>query len=311
VFGDSWFVSVEPFSASDLFDYQVQVRNETQCIHETEPNGDFDIAESLTLGQTVHGQWNLSVTLPFTDADLWRFDVDSERLITLETDGFDSFACDTHLDTYVGPDDLGNFYQLNASDEDGGPGWLSRLQVILPPANELLGNTTADADYFVNVTSGYFIPNFPYRLLSSSAAAPAAESEPNNSCETNPDDYELGTQMLASINPGCDYDAFKFTVGALTAVQLNTGGTGDTTMQLIDCATDVVMACDDDGGAGLLSQINGCLNPGDYCIRIRAYGATSTFNYELTSTSSAGCALPGTATGDGLFRCNGFGTCPP
>lgn len=308
-FGDSWLVRVDPWSSTDLFEYQLQVRNETQCIHETEPNGTVLTAEQLTLGQTVHGQQNYSVTVPFFDEDWHQFDVDEETLVTFETAGYDAYACDTHLRTAIGPDDLGNFYLLNATDEDGGPGWLSRLQVILPPANDLLGNVTADADYFLSVTARYINPNFPWTLLSSAASVPNVESEPNGDCNTNANAYELGDTVLGALSPTCDYDTYKFTVSELSAVSLFTGGTADTAIQLVDCSTDTVMACDDDGGPGLLSLINGCLNPGDYCLRVRAY-ASGTGNYELSSSASAGCSMPGTATGDGLFTCLAYDTCP-
>ena len=301
---DSWLVEVNPWSSSDIFEYQLRVRNLTRCTFESEPNNDFLDANPLTLGDTVHGIFDFSVTFPFQDSDLWSFDVEEESLVTFETLGYDSFAVDTAFETYVGPDDNGDFFTLGAAgtNDDGGSGFLSLISYVLPPANDLLGNTTADADYFLNVTSFYLNPNFPYTLTSSIAGAPLVESEPNDDCGTNANAVDIGDDILASINPAGDHDAFLVTVGSNTFIDLATAGAGDTVMKITD-SSNVVLACDDDGGPGLLSAISGCLAPGTYCVEVKAFSAGATFNYSLSVGGGGSCPTPGSVSGTGGLGC--------
>jgi hypothetical protein len=314
---DSWIVRVEPFSASDIFDYELLAKNEVQCPFEVEPNNDFELStNAIELGDTVFGIFDFSEAAPFQDSDWYSFDVEGETLATLWTDGYDSYAVDTAFQLAIGPDDNGDFFLL-ATDDDGGAGFLSVLEVIIPPANELLGNVSADADYLLNVTSFYLNPNFPYQLNTQGSAAPAVHNETDaaGDCDTegaaNP--VAIGDSLLASINPTCDFDAYKLTVTENTFVSVATDGGGDTTLSLYDCSDDSLLACDDDGGPGLLSLVEGCLPPGDYCARVRAFSGFATFDYGISFTGTAGCSPtdPPTVVGDGLYTCSsGFDTCP-
>ena len=236
--------------------------------------------------------------------------------MAFETFGYDSFACDTFLELAIGPDDAGSYFLL-ASDDDGGTNWLSRLDVILPPANELLGNTVADADYLINVTSAFLNPNFPYTLASATFAVPDFHTEADfaGGCDTEGavNVIGLGEEWSGTFDVACDFDAYKLTLTESTYVTAQTLGSGDTTMEFVDCGDDSVLACDDDGGVGLLSMIDGCVPAGDYCVRVRPFSTISTFNYGLIVDGTPGCTptSPPTMNGDGLYRCaSGFDTCP-
>ncbi len=94
-------------------------------------------------------------------------------------------------------------------------------------------------------------------------------------------------------------------------------GSGDTTMQLVDCNSMANLACDDDGGPGTLSLIAGCLPAGDYCVRVRAFSGFDTFDYTLNFLDAGGGACtPGALTFDAAFICADypgstlFDTCP-
>jgi len=309
-----WLVRVDPFSGGDIFDYELQVKNEVQCAFESEPNNTFDSANALTLGETVHGIFDFSAAFPFQDSDLWQFDVDEDMIVALETDGYDAYACDTYFELIVGPDDGGSYF-LVLTDDDGGTGWLSRIEAILPPASALLGNTTADADYLLNVTSAFLNPNFPYTLYSASADVPTLHVEGDDTCagEGAANPVAIGDSVLADINPTCDFDAYKLSLTGSAFVSIATTGGGDTTVQLVDCGDNSVLACDDDGGAGLLSLVEGCLPAGDYCVRVRAFSGFATFSYGLEVSGAAGCTptVPPTVIGDGLFTCaSGYDICP-
>jgi hypothetical protein len=309
-----WLVRVDPWSPTLTFNYELQVKNEVQCTFEVEPNGDLNAPNHLTLGDTVHGFFDFSTTFPDQDSDLWAFDVDEDQLVTLETDGYDGYACDTYFQLIVGPDDGGDFY-LVASDDDGGAIWLSKLEFILPPASDLLGNVTADADYILNVTSAFLNPNFPYTLNTSAADLPTVHVEGDDTCagEGAANPVAIGDSVIAEINPTCDFDAYKLSLSGSAFVSVATTGGGDTTIQLVDCGDNSVLACDDDGGPGLLSLVQGCLPAGDYCVRVRAFSGFATFNYGLEVSGAAGCTPtnPPTVIGDGLFTCaSGYDVCP-
>jgi hypothetical protein len=307
-----WIAEVSAFSTTDFFEYQVQATNEVRCNYESEPNNSLTTPNPLTLGDTVHGIFEFSETWPFQDADLFSFDVTEDSLVRLETSGYDSFRVDTALDLIVGPDDNGDFFLL-AEDDNGGVGNLSKLEVILPPASDLLGNATADADYLLNVTSDQLNPNFPYTLHTEAVPPPKVETEPNDTCGVDSESTEPGDEWLSSINPTCDFDTYKLTVTEDTFVTIETSGAGDTTVQLRDCSDDSELACDDDGGPGLLSLIDGCLPPGEYCVKVRAFSGFATFGYGLDIGGVPGCAPtdPPTMSGDGLFTCaSGFDICP-
>jgi hypothetical protein len=192
------------------------------------------------------------------------------------------------------------------------------LAVLLPPAEELLGNTVADANYFLDVTTAYPNPNFPWTLYTSVepyTASTAAEVEPNDTVDLA-NDVLLGDTLTASIDPACDYDSFNVSLTEARYVVFKTDG-GDTTMKLTDSAGDY-LGCDDDGN-GLASKIEGCLPAGDYYVQVRAYSSTGTIDaYEFNAVDMGSCVStdPPTTIFDELYRCdnaqepNEFDTCP-
>jgi len=248
----------------------------------------------------------------FTDPDWFSFDVTPGELTLaiFATDGYDSYAVDTALVLYVGPDDNGYYYDTGISDDDGGPGYLSQLGVIMPSADELLGNTVADANYFIDVASWWLNPNFPWTLYTYGEiyVEPEMEVEPNNTCATA-NALDPSTDLVASINPTCDYDSFSFSLAEGRYVVLETvADSGDTTMAL--WGDGDYLACDDDGGASLRSKIEGCLPAGDYCAQVRAYSGYSTISeYAMTMQDLGACTptVPPTIDFDGLYRCDGSG----
>jgi hypothetical protein len=316
------------YDPDGTFYYQVQVKNEVQCNFELEPNNGPFGANPIELGGVYHGFQETSEFLgtvdPWdwftTDPDWLAFDVETDSIVTFETDGYDIYWCDTFLQMYVGPDDFGGYYILsNLSDDDGGPGYLSYLSALLPPADALLGNTVADANYFLDVTTQYPVPNFPWALYTSvEPFVPPSfdEIEPNDTCDAA-NEALLGDTLTAAIDPACDYDAFSLSLAEDTYVVFETDG-GDTTIKLTNADEDY-LGCDDDGGPGLASRIEGCLPAGDYCLRVRAYSSTGTIGeYELSVTDTGSCVPmdPPVTISDELYRCDNaqepdeFDNCP-
>jgi hypothetical protein len=308
-----FLVRVFAFSPGDFFDYELQVKNEVACTFEVEPNGTLDpeIANPYAIGDVVAAYFDFAATTPYSDDDVYRWDVDQEELVTIWTTAPDINQSDTGFELYVGPDDAGEYFFTGITDDDGGEGFLSSISVIVPPATDLLENVTADADYYLNVTSFWFNPTYYYELRSEFPAPPTGETEPNDTCDTA-NAVELGDTVEAAIDPACDYDSYKLTLAENTFVTLTVDSLGDPAMELRDCADDSLLACDDDSAGALLPLIDGCLPPGEYCARIRAFSGFATFNYDLSVDGVAGCAPtdPPDMSGDGAFTCLDFDTCP-
>ena len=308
--GGDFMVRITPFSSNDNFDYELNVKNEVGCLFEQEPNNSFATTTPYAIGSFVSGHYDFVVTNPYGDADLYSFDVDETTTIAFETFATDSLQSDTGIELFVGPDDNGDFFFL-LSDDDSGAGFLSAVTVTLPPANDLLGNTTADADYIWNVTSFFYNPNYAYVFGSAVIAAPdVTETEPNDT-EATANPVSLGDTVAGAIDVGCDYDTYTFTIGADTFVTVESTAGGDSAIQLTDCSGGF-LGCDDDSGAGLLPLLDGCLPAGTYCAQVRAFSASDTFAYELDFSGTAGCTptTPPTISGDNAFTCLDFDTCP-
>lgn len=319
---EDWIVrtmSSPAYDPAGTFLYQVQVKNEYGCNFETEPNNDFPLANPIVLGETYHGfiqdseVWGPPGPDFYRhDPDLFSFDVDDELLVEFETTGYDLYNVDTGLELYVGPDDFGDYYFTGLQNDDF-IGWWSYLGAILPPADALLGNMYADADYILNVTTFYLNPNFPYTLFTSVSEPPTFEAEPNNDCLTA-NGVNLGDTILGGLDV-CDYDSFTFSLTADTYVVMETGGgSGDTAMLLTNAAGDY-LGCDDDGAAtSLWSKIEGCLPAGDYCVQIRPYSSFSgVSSYEMSFADNGACAAtdPPATIYDELYRCDGSGYASP
>jgi hypothetical protein len=308
-----WLVRIWPYWLNDLFDYQVMVRNETPCDFEVEPNASFLTATPLIWGM-ISGITDQSNYDPnYGDVDLYSFDVEPPgELVSFETWGYDIYECDNAFELYVGPDDYGYYYFTGVSVDDC-YGWLPCIyDLAMPPAEDLLENVYADADYFLNVTTWWLNKNFPYTLLSWRSPLPQMEAEPNDTKETaNP--VECGDNVLGGLHDYylygyCDYDNFVITVDVPTYMTFETDGGIDTTMALSTLGCEF-LCCDDDSGYSLGSKIEACLPPGDYVVTLRGYGYWTMGSYYLDIVCGSECmpTSPITCMADWLYRCDGYG----
>jgi hypothetical protein len=342
-----WLIQAFGFDPGALFNYEIEARNEANCNFEKEPNngpllgaatGTSSATDHVDLGDTVNGFFDFSETTPFADDDWYQIDVpDGENSrLTFRTYGYDEFEVDTGIELLVGPGDGicsgsgdpcatdddcpsgetcddNDLFFLVANDDDGGEGFLSRMDVLAPGPNDILGNVANDASYYMNVTSFFLNHNYPYQLRTALNRAPDAHAESDDDCEGEEGSSNgIGSDAVSigEIDPSCDLDAYKLSVDVNTYVRIDALG-GDFAMQLVDCDTGDVLACDDDGGDGLNSRLEGCLSPGDYCVQVRAF-STGTGAYGLEITGNEGCVAldPPSIVGDGAFTCTDFGSCP-
>ena len=249
-----WYVPTIGFNTAETFNYEIFVDAMENCPFEVEPNALCDMAQMIPLNSRVSG---LQTSGGVAENDWFSFTLQHEQLVTIETHGWDEFAVDTFLILQEGCP--GTVIEAN---DDGGAGFLSRIQLTLP------GGT-----YYVDVTVSPFSigANFPYDLTIAAIDPPVSEQEPNNSC-TQGNPMILDETVLAAISPIGDRDNFTLTLPADGIVEIETaGGVGDTVLQISSMDGSTVIGCNDDGGDNLFSKWSCCLLAGEYCVTVKDF----------------------------------------
>jgi hypothetical protein len=223
-----------PGSTSELaYDYQVRSLNQGPCLYEQEPNQSFPDASPIEPNTPVNGIWEGSETYPLLDVDIYGpFDFQQDSRVSADVfpELLNPLVGKAVVELWVGPNDSGDFFNLNVPDEGTAPN--ARFSVIAPPADDLLGNTMADAGYYVVVTSSTVVPNWYYELRLITPRVDAVDEEPNNALfETQNVAYRGLTIIDAAIDGFCDFDRFEFTATDPNFLDMYTLGPTDTVMQ--------------------------------------------------------------------------------
>jgi hypothetical protein len=285
---DDWLIAVIGVST---FPYDMAVDVEYPCLFEDEPNATCDLTgDEIMPGEVWSG---LQTPAGVAENDYYYFTLEEEAAITIETDGFDTFDVDTFLELYDGCP--GN---LIAADDDAGPGFLSKIDAVLPAGT-----------YYVNVTVSPFAVGsyYPYSFSLTVAEPPMTETEPNDDCSlANP--TVPGDTFAASIAPIGDYDAWMLSVPADGFIRIETDGpTGDTVLAVRNADGSIPVGCDDDSGNGLFSAWECCLPAGDYCVVVKEYGSNGTIaNYEIGFSDLGSCTPTGVCPFSSSFQCDPF-----
>ncbi|NIL99536.1 MAG: hypothetical protein GTN89_00935 [Acidobacteria bacterium] len=322
--GGDFLVQVTPWRAPgtinyvDPFDYELQVKNQVGCLYEVEDNGLFFTGQNpIAVGQRIAAMYDFAATAPAIDRDHYIFDVNETSNLLFETHappGNEDIA-DTIVQLIIGPSDFGGWFFVGADDDNSGPGLLSSFEAILPPANALLGNQVADANYVVRIFSQFAQPNFYYEFEMSRLIPAFLEVEPNDTEATAQVIPEIPSKVAGNMGAGCDYDVYQFTLTEATFMTIfdddfDGGGTGDGGLQVTDCSGEV-FGCDEDGGPVYLSILQGCLPAGTYCAKYRPWNGSTTYDYEITFEGTPGCTPedPPQLIGDEAGRCAAFDSC--
>ncbi|HJQ99515.1 MAG TPA: hypothetical protein VJ826_14465 [Candidatus Polarisedimenticolaceae bacterium] len=267
-----WRGVVVPFNGSATFPYDLAVDVEHPCNFESEPNGSFASANTIQTGKTISG---LHTFAPVGDNDFFKFTLTSPQQVLLETSGYDIFDVDTTLDLY---DSSGN---LLDSDEDGGDGFLSRLNDLLPAGT-----------YYVNVWSFFAGYYFPYDLTLSITEPPDHESEPNDTCNAG-NVVGIGDTVEASISPAGDIDSYHLVVPSDGFVEIETSGSsGDTVLTITSLDGSTAIGCDDDNGDGFFSLWGCCLPAGEYCVQVQEFSPSATIPAYTIEFRGTGACTP-------------------
>lgn len=267
---------VLPFFSTDTFDYSVAADVEAPCLFESEPNGQPATAQQVEFGEVWSG-FHLPGGLTFED-DFYTFTLDEPAFVSMASFGYDIFNVDTRFLLFDGA------LNLLAVDDDGGDGFLSRIDIFLDAGT-----------YYLDVTASTFAGGavFPYSFDITVSDPPILEVEPNDDC-ASAQAVDLGDNVLASINPGGDLDNYSLTLAGDALVTITTSGpTGDTVLKVSDSTGATLYCCDDDGGSGLFSSVSYCLPAGTYCVTAKAFGATSVISEYNIEFSDGGTCTAG------------------
>ncbi len=257
---------------------------------DTSHNGEEDafVAKIASEGQDVYEPDNLcphaksmnSNTLqtrtisPAGDDDWVNFTLASTSNVTIQTDGPTG---DTVLWLYQS-----DCATEVASDDDGGNGFFSRIQMNNLPAGTYYILVRAYGDN--SIIDPYYLELIVRDLY-----------EPDDTC-VQAQSITPGTPQTRSISPAADGDWVTFTLSSTSDVTIETDGpTGDTVLWLYqsDCSTEV--AYDDDGGNELFSRIQvNNLPAGTYYILVRDFGDDNIIDpYYLNLNAATPVCNPG------------------
>lgn len=329
----SWYTQVASHAGFAEFNYNMTIEDLGPCTWEVEDNDDpATTASMLTLGEPTYGIFDYSARGAKGDHDYHKFDVAEITSVRIETNAYNPMNVDTLLELWVGPDAAGEFALLDSNDDRNPemPGDLtSQIEAVLPPACDHpsmvgacdgMGGGGADAAYYAGVTAPFVTGNFPYSVEASAPDDLFGEVTDFGDCNLEPS-YDAGpnTRGIAAIEFSCDFDAYVLSLEEDANFTIRTTNAIDTIMEIRDCSSGEILACDDDGNGGAscptpyCSQVSGCLAGGrDYCIRVRAWSSASIFDYNIEFIDNGGeCepTEPPTVDGTGGTSCSaGFDT---
>jgi hypothetical protein len=297
-------VGVIPGLAATLleFEYTITVQHtDCDCKFEAEPNAACGMATAIGYPDLISGVYEPG-GFNLGDFDWYTFTLDATTDLEIETSGGggEVFVGDTLMELYSGcPDELGNFV---AGDDDGGPGFFSRLCLDDVPAGT----------YYLLVT-GFGGGAYPYDLSLDECVPPTPEVEPNNTCGTSNPSAVPEVHSGAISPAGTDRDYYEVSLGSDQFVIFETLGNDDTVLRLYpsgspNCGNDAgLLGCNDDKSASdFMSFLPCCLAAGNYDISVGDWQNLAVGSvYELTITSQGACVPTGTCP----IELGGFSTC--
>lgn len=267
------------------------------------PNDECSTAAPLVLG--VNGPFDSTgstVSAPawgcgsVTGGDVWYSFATPAGLagrLTIDTEG--STLADTVLQVF---DACGG--SSLACDDDGGTGLLSRISI----------NVTGGTTYFARVGgfgSSFGVHNVNVTLVTPDECAGAIPVVDGLNGPFNTTGATTSTPQ-ATCSPLNSDIWLVHTASCTGQLTINTESAGssplsDTVMEVWDACGGAVLACDDDGGPGLFSQVSIAVTAGSqYFIRVGDFGATSiaqgVFNLRIVNAPAPGgfpneCACAG------------------
>jgi len=250
-----------------------------------------DAAVAVTLDHTE------KMTIDVSGDHNWRsFTLSGPTTVRLETLSADTFGDDTDLNLYGGcsgstPTDFIEF------DDDGGPGFLSLIELCLP-AGEYFAEvggfnnsaTPDDFDFDITDLGPCFIPSpddfEPDDESSGSNRIGFRNNGDNQGGQGGRDNSQI---QAHSIFPAGDIDFVTFSLARANRVRIETSGDGDTIIGFSNSGGQL-LATNDDGGVGLSSRLDFCL-PGasDWFVAILAFSGSASFDYDIAVDVQGPC----------------------
>ena len=241
----------------------------------------------------------MSISYPFDQN--WRvFSLNDPRILVIETLDADTTK-DTRLDLWLACI-AGNPSQLIATDDDGGPGLLSRIETICADAGQYYVKVYA----FDNRTP----QNFEFRITDYPCPIPVVadeyevDNEPglanrigfrnNGNGEGGQNGRDNSQVQRHSIYPRGDLDWMRFRLSRANWVNIETFGTGglenpDTILGAVNSGGALFAVNDDKGPGQFSSKMEFCLPPGDYYTVVLPFSLQDDFYYDATVDVQGAC----------------------
>ena len=231
------------------YDYQAKAQAQAPCnSYELEPNNSFEDA-TQTPDESIFvltGAWEGSETFPAADVDVWGpFDIENPEEYTIEVfpQIINPFG-DSELQIWAGPTDTGDFVMVLSDPDTGKPN--SRINATLQPPDSFLGNTVADAKYYIVVSSDLAqpVPNWWYAMRVLTPRVDVSDAEVNdfnpqsveyrgNTIVTGEINAAVGSGLPAGEPPAvCDIDRYTYTLNEPQFMTFVTSGFTDTVLRL-------------------------------------------------------------------------------
>lgn len=230
----------------------------------------------------------------------WRsFTLSSARRVRLETESSDIFGDDTDLNLYGGcsgssPTDFIEF------DDDGGPGFLSLIELCLPAGEyfaEVGGfgdiRTPDDFDFLITDLEPCVIPEAdPFEPDNESSLANPIGFRNNGNGQGNQTGRDNKQVQEHSIFPASDIDFVDFSLSRASRVRLETSGDGnpDTIIGFSNSGGQLLASNDDKAPGDFGSQLDFCLPAGsDWFLAIIGFSASDVFPYNVAVDVEGPC----------------------
>ena len=255
-----------------------------------------DVAVPVTL---PHSE---TMSISFWFDENWRdFTVTEPRIVVVETLDADTTK-DTRLGLFTNCDAT-----LVATDDDGGPGLLSRIQSgCLAPGHYWVKahgfDTATPQDFTLRITSIACLGPDGYESDDEPASANPIGFRNNGNGEGHQRGRDNRQIQHHSIYPRSDNDWMKFGLSRTNWISVETfgvlGGNPDTIMGVITSGGKLLAVNDDKAPGDLASKLEFCLPAGDYFTAVLPFSGLEEYYYDVAVDVQGSCRLETEPNGD-------------
>lgn len=265
--GESFWVRVTGFDDTVTGPYGIEAG---MAMYGEDPNEPDNVMEDANRLE-IDGEPFPAMIMPAGDVDWYAIDVPSMEgdiaLLVIETTG--------DQDTWIEFFDASGEYL--AEDDDGSGTGNARLQYTL----------TEPGRYYAMVRHYDEFGTGPYDVFARLERVTPDEYEPDDVMEEATPLTLGGMSQVHTFTTGSDSDWFTFQVSERMTVVMETSGSSDTVMRLLDEGGNIIDESDDDGD-GNNAMIQRFLLPGTYFLEITSFSGTGGSGLEYSIRVGSG-----------------------